>query len=153
MVRNNIMPVSSKDIENHLILHRHASIAFLDVIKKNDQFRQCEEIPPARSKLRPESKSASSLPETSACSRAQYIANYTIDLSQRSPGTNFLQYFITSLGSQGNIPILSFPIFRRDTSTSRSPCFLRAKHFLSLTLNSNVTFPTAQCHSASLMFN
>ena len=95
------MPVSSKDIENHLVLHRHASIAFLDVIKKN-QFRQCEEIPPARSKLQPESKSTSSLPETSACSRAQYIANYTIDLSQRSPGTNFLQNFNTSLGSQGN---------------------------------------------------
>ena len=99
------------------------------------------------SKLRPESKSASSLPETSACSRAQYIANYTIDLS---PGTNFLQYFNTSSGSQGNIPILSFPIFRRDTSSSRSPCFLRAKHFLSLTLNSNVTFRTAQCRNASL---
>ena len=38
MVRNNIMPVSSKDIENHLILHRHASIAFLDVIKKMINF-------------------------------------------------------------------------------------------------------------------
>ena len=150
MVRNDIMPVSSKDIEIHLILHRHASIAFLDVIKKMINFANVKKSHRRASKLRPESRSASSLPETSAWSRAQYIANYTIDLSQRSPGTNFLQYFNTSLGSQGNIPILSFPIFRRDTSSSRSPCFLRAKHFLSLTLNSNVTFPTAQCHNASL---
>ena len=72
--------------------------AFLDVIKKMINFANVKKSHWRASKLRPESKSASSLPETSACSRAHYIANYTIDLSQRSPGTNFLQYFLRKSG-------------------------------------------------------